>query len=81
MKAWINNKKRHFEEKYKKKYEKIPGFHWKDTERHSGKWKWMTEIYLPPTCSLSGAKLISEGKSLTSGLCPVENMSNVDYNL
>jgi len=40
----------------------------------------MTEIYLPPTCSLSGATVISEGKSLTSGLCPTENTWNVDCN-
>lgn len=49
------------------------------TEGHLGKWRRMTEIYLPPTQGLSGAKLISEGKSLTSRLCPTENTSNVDY--
>lgn len=43
-------------------------------ERHLDKWI-MTEIYLLPTCSLSCAQLISDGKSLMSGLCPTENMS------
>lgn len=50
------------------------------TERHLGKWKQMMEIYIPSTRSLLGAKLISESKSLMSGLCYTENMSNVEYN-
>lgn len=44
------------------------------TERHLDKQKRTIEIYLPPTCSLSGAKLMREGKSLMQGLCPTENM-------
>lgn len=43
-------------------------------ERYLDKLKRMTENYLPPTCSLRGDKLTTEGKALMQGLCPTENM-------
>lgn len=70
--VWINNENRHLVEKY----EHAPSFHWKTL----GYVQRTTKIYLPPTRGLSGAELISDSKSLMSGLCLTENMSNADYN-
>lgn len=58
--VWINNENRHLVEKY----EHAPSFHWKTL----GYVKRTTKIYLSPTRGLSGAELISDSKSLMSGL-------------